>query len=76
MKAKPGAWSPTVRKYLLIPLDDTVVFPNMSGDAAARRRLTSSACWSCRAHEGDYAKVGTVAEVGRGRPPARRRAAS
>ena len=47
---------------LLIPLDDTVVFPNMSvtlpldvGDAS-RVLLVPR-------HEGDYASVGVVAEV-------------
>ena len=51
-----------MEKYLLIPLDDTVVFPNMTvtlpldvGDEA-RVLLVPR-------HEGVYAKVGTVAEV-------------
>jgi ATP-dependent Lon protease len=56
-------------KYLLIPLDDTVVFPNMTVtlplDAADEERVLL-----VPRHEGEYAKVGTVAEVvERGRLP-------
>jgi ATP-dependent Lon protease len=52
-----------VRKYLLIPLDDTVVFPNMTVtlplDTADEERVLV-----VPRHESVYAKVGTVAEVG------------
>jgi ATP-dependent Lon protease len=52
-----------VRKYLLIPLDDTVVFPNMTVtlplDTADDERVLV-----VPRHESVYAKVGTVAEVG------------
>jgi ATP-dependent Lon protease len=51
-----------VEKYLLIPLDDTVVLPNMTvtlpldaGDAETVLLVPR--------HEGAYAKVGTVADV-------------
>jgi ATP-dependent Lon protease len=51
-----------VEKYLLVPLDDTVVFPNMTVtiplDAAGDSRVLL-----VPRHEGTYAKVGTVAEV-------------
>ena len=53
---------PTVSKLLLVPLDDIVVFPNMSVtltvdvDDEERVLLVPK-------HEGEYAKVGTVAEV-------------
>jgi ATP-dependent Lon protease len=51
-----------VDKYLLIPLDDTVVFPNMTVtlplDAGGEERVLL-----VPRHEGVYAKVGTVAEV-------------
>jgi ATP-dependent Lon protease len=58
-----------VPKYLLIPLDDTVVFPNMTVtlplDTADEERVLV-----VPRHESVYAKVGTVAEVGeRGRLP-------
>ncbi len=58
-----------VTKYLLIPLDDSVVFPNMTVtlqlDAGADDRVLL-----VPRHEGNYAKVGTVAEVvDRGRLP-------
>jgi ATP-dependent Lon protease len=47
---------------LLIPLDDTVVFPNMnvtiSADAGDEERVLL-----VPRHEGAYARVGTVAEV-------------
>jgi len=56
-------------KYLLIPLDDTVVFPNMTVtlplDTADEDRVLL-----VPRHEGVYATVGTVAEiVDRGRLP-------
>src|SRR6266566_5827196 len=48
---------------LLVPLDDIVVFPNMtvtiSADVGEEERVLL-----VPRHEGDYAKVGTVAEVG------------
>jgi ATP-dependent Lon protease len=51
-----------VEKYLLIPLDDTVVFPNMTVtlplDTAGETRVLL-----VPKHEGEYAKVGTVAEI-------------
>jgi ATP-dependent Lon protease len=58
-----------VNKYLLIPLDDTVVFPNMTVtlplDAGDEERVLL-----VPRHEGTYAKVGTLAEVvERGRLP-------
>jgi ATP-dependent Lon protease len=58
-----------VAKYLLIPLDDTVVFPNMTVtlplDAGDEERVLL-----VPRHEGAYAKVGTLAEVvERGRLP-------
>jgi ATP-dependent Lon protease len=53
---------PKVEKYLLIPLDDTVVLPNMTvtlpldpGDAETVLLVPR--------HEGTYAQVGTVADV-------------
>src|SRR4029453_13716147 len=53
---------PPLEKYLLVPLDDTVVFPNMTVtiplDAAGDSRVLL-----VPRHEGPYAKVGTVAEV-------------
>ena len=49
-------------KYLLIPLDDTVVFPNMTVtlplDIGDEPRVLL-----VPRHEGEYAQVGTVAEV-------------
>jgi ATP-dependent Lon protease len=59
----------TVPKYLLIPLDDTVVFPNMTVtlplDTADEERVLL-----VPRHEGEYASVGTVAEIlDRGRLP-------
>ena len=49
-------------KYLLVPLDDTVVFPNMNvtlpidvGDEQQVLLVPT--------HEGEYARVGVVAEV-------------
>jgi ATP-dependent Lon protease len=51
-----------VEKYLLIPLDETVVFPGMTVtmplDTAGEARVLL-----VPRHEGTYAKVGTVAEV-------------
>ena len=57
---------------LLIPLDDTVVFPTMTVtlpvDVGDDERVLL-----VPRHEGEYATVGTVAKVARARPPARRR---
>jgi len=51
-----------VTKLLLVPLDDIVVFPNMSVtltvDVGAETRV-----FLVPKHEGEYASVGTVAEV-------------
>jgi ATP-dependent Lon protease len=51
-----------VTKYLLIPLDDTVVFPNMRVtlplDVGAESRVLL-----VPRHDGEYAQIGTVAEV-------------
>jgi ATP-dependent Lon protease len=51
-----------LEKYLLIPLDDTVVFPNMNVtltlDVADEARVLL-----VPRHEGVYAKVGTLADV-------------
>src|SRR4249919_400962 len=53
---------PTVSKLLLVPLDDIVVFPNMNVtltiDVGDEERVLL-----VPKHEGEYAKVGTVAEV-------------
>ena len=47
---------------LLVPLDDTVVFPNMnvtiSADVGDEDRVLL-----VPRHEGEYAKIGTVAEI-------------
>src|SRR6478736_5231433 len=52
----------TVSKLLLVPLDDIVVFPNMNVtltiDVGDEERVLL-----VPKHEGEYAKVGTVAEV-------------
>src|SRR2546423_14664527 len=52
----------TLSTLLLVPLDDTVVFPNMnvtiSADVGEEDRVLL-----VPRHEGEYAKVGTVAEV-------------
>src|SRR5437879_6037239 len=52
----------TLSTLLLVPLDDTVVFPNMnvtiSADVGEEARVLL-----VPRHEGEYAKVGTVAEV-------------
>jgi ATP-dependent Lon protease len=54
--------NPAVEKYLLIPLDDTVVFPNMTVtlplDVGGETRVLL-----VPRHDGVYAKVGTLAEV-------------
>ena len=53
---------PTVSKLLLVPLDDIVVFPNMNVtltiDVGDEERVLL-----VPKHDGEYAKVGTVAEV-------------
>ena len=49
-------------KYLLIPLEDTVVFPNMTATLPLDTGTESHVLLVPR-HEGVYAKVGTVAEV-------------
>jgi len=54
-----------VDKYLLIPLDDTVVFPNMTVTLPLETSDESHVLLVPR-HEGAYSKVGTVAEVGEG----------
>jgi ATP-dependent Lon protease len=51
-----------VEKYLLVPLDDTVVFPNMTVTIPLDTADESRVILVPR-HEGTYAKVGTVAEV-------------
>jgi len=52
----------TLSTLLLVPLDDTVVFPNMnvtiSADVGEEDRVLL-----VPRHEGEYAEVGTVAEV-------------
>src|SRR5437879_8118454 len=52
----------TLSTLLLVPLDDTVVFPNMnvtiSADVGEEARVLL-----VPRHDGDYARVGTVAEV-------------
>jgi ATP-dependent Lon protease len=53
----------TVAKHLLIPLDDTVVFPNMTVTLAVETAGEDRVLLVPR-HEGVYAQVGTVAEVG------------
>jgi ATP-dependent Lon protease len=58
-----------LQKYLLIPLDDTVVFPGMTVTLPLETGEEERVLLVPR-HEGVYAKVGTVAEVGeRGRLP-------
>jgi ATP-dependent Lon protease len=52
----------TVEKYLLIPLDDTVVFPNMTVTLPLETGDETRVLLVPR-HEGSYAKVGTVAEI-------------
>ena len=51
-----------MQKYLLIPLDDTVVFPSMTVTLPLDTGDESRVLLVPR-HEGAYAKVGTVAEV-------------
>ena len=51
-----------MEKYLLIPLDDTVVFPGMTVTLPLEIDGESHVLLVPR-HEGTYAKVGTVAEV-------------
>jgi len=51
-----------VEKYLLIPLDDTVVFPDMTVTLPLETDGESHVLLVPR-HESEYAKVGTVAEV-------------
>jgi ATP-dependent Lon protease len=53
---------PIVEKYLLIPLDDTVVFPNMTVTLPVETGSETQVLLVPR-HEGTYAKVGTVAEI-------------
>jgi ATP-dependent Lon protease len=53
---------PIVEKYLLIPLDDTVVFPNMTVTLPLETGDETRVLLVPR-HGGAYAKVGTVAEV-------------
>jgi ATP-dependent Lon protease len=52
----------TVEKYLLIPLDDTVVFPNMTVTLPLDTGDEARVLLAPR-HEGTYAQVGTVAEI-------------
>jgi ATP-dependent Lon protease len=52
-----------VQKYLLIPLDDLVVFPGMTVTIPLDTADESRVLLVPR-HESEYAKVGTVAEVG------------
>jgi len=47
---------------LLVPLDDTVVFPNMNVTISAEVGDEERVLLVPR-HDGEYAKVGTVAEV-------------
>ena len=60
--AEPEEREPTVSKLLLVPLDDIVVFPNMNVtltiDVGDEERVLL-----VPKHEGEYATVGTVAEV-------------
>ena len=51
-----------MEKYLLIPLDETVVFPGMTVQMPLDTARESRVLLVPR-HEGEYAKVGTVAEV-------------
>ena len=59
-------------KLLLVPLDDTVVFPtmdiNLPVDVTGEERVLL-----VPRHNGEYAKVGTIARVADDDPPARRR---
>ena len=53
---------PALSTLLLVPLDDTVVFPNMNvtipADVGSEERVLL-----VPRHAGEYARVGTVAEV-------------
>ena len=49
-------------KYLLVPLEDTVVFPNMTVNLPLDLGGETHVLLVPR-HEGDYANVGTIAEV-------------
>jgi ATP-dependent Lon protease len=51
-----------LEKYLLVPLDDTVVFPNMTVTIPLDTAEESRVLLIPR-HEGTFAKVGTVGEV-------------
>jgi ATP-dependent Lon protease len=51
-----------VEKYLLIPLEETVVFPNMTATLPLETGEEERVLLVPR-HEGTYAKVGTVAEI-------------
>jgi ATP-dependent Lon protease len=51
-----------VQKYLLIPLDDTVVFPDMTVTLPLETGDETHVLLVPR-HEGTYAKVGTIAEI-------------
>jgi ATP-dependent Lon protease len=53
---------PDVEKLLLIPLDDTVVFPNMTVTLPLETGGESRVLLVPR-HQGVYAQVGTVAEI-------------
>jgi ATP-dependent Lon protease len=65
-----------VEKYVLIPLDDTVVFPNMTVTLPLETDSESQVLLVPR-HDSEYAKVGTVAEVvERGRLPGGARVAT
>ena len=61
-------------ELLLIPLEDSVVFPNMSVTLAVDVG-DAERVFLVPVHEGEYASVGTVAEVDRARPAPRRRGA-
>src|SRR5437763_7373897 len=60
--SQPEEREPQVSKLLLVPLDDIVVFPNMNVtlpvDVADEERVLL-----VPRHEGEYARVGTVAEI-------------
>jgi ATP-dependent Lon protease len=52
-----------VSNLLLVPLEDTVVFPNMNVTLAAEVGDDDTRVLLVPKHESEYAKVGTVAEV-------------
>ena len=52
-----------VSTFLLVPLEDTVVFPNMNVTLAVDVGDGGAGFCSCRSTSSEYAKVGTVAEV-------------